>query len=286
MSGEMASEKDRIIDFIRKTIKLYDFEGAVIGISGGVDSAVAGALLVEALGPENVYGLLLPERDSAKDTIADSKLVCSFLGIDYSLKPITALVRTLGVYRMKPPARLFPRKMQERYSRGIWEKGKHPYIDDLKTAGGSSNRKNLAYYRTKHRFRMIRMYFEAEKRGYAVIGTTNLTELLTGFYIKWGDDSSDIEPIMHLYKTEVWALAAELGIPQKIIDKKPSPDIAPGITDEYALGMSYDKLDRILKKIRDGADSSAEAPADLQHVKAIMKAAEYRGIRNLNLLEN
>jgi len=281
----MSSEKDKIINFIRSKIMQYGFEGAVIGISGGIDSAVAGKLLVEALEKKRVYGLLLPERDSSKTTIADSRLVCSFLGINYSLKPVTPLVRKLGVYRMKPPAILFPRKIQENYSRSIWENNDAPYINDLKTAGDSSYRKNLAYYRTKHRLRMVRLYFEAEKLGCAVIGTTNLTELLTGFYIKWGDDSSDIEPLMHLYKTEVFRLAQELCIPQKIIDKKPSPDIAPGITDEYALGMSYENLDRILEKIRTGSSLSDENPEDVTRVRNIISAAEYRDIRNLNMLE-
>jgi NAD+ synthase len=281
----MSTEKDRITNFIRLKIKRYGFEGALIGISGGIDSAVAGKLLTEALGKEAVYGLLLPERDSSKRTIADSKLVCRFLGIDYSIKPITPLVRKLGVYRMKPPAGLIPRSIQENYTRSVWENNDDPYINDLKTSGGPDYRKNLAYYRTKHRLRMVRMYFEAEKLGYAVIGTTNLTELLTGFYIKWGDDSTDIEPIMHLYKTDVYKLARELNIPQKIIDKKPSPDIAPGITDEYALGLSYENLDRILIKIRSGVTLSNERPEDVARVKEILSAAEYRDIRNLNMLE-
>ncbi|MBI9106687.1 MAG: NAD(+) synthase [Spirochaetales bacterium] len=282
----MSSDKNRIVDFIRAKTEQYGFKGAIIGISGGIDSAVVGKLLVDALGRERVFGLLLPERDSSKTTVADSKLVCSYLGIDYALKSITPLVRKLGVYRMKPPARLFPRKIQENYARSVWEKNEDPYINDLKTSGGDAYRKNLAYYRTKHRFRMIRMYFEAEKRRYAVIGTTNLTEHLTGFYIKWGDDSSDIEPIMHLYKTEVFKLAEELGIPGKIINKKPSPDVAPGITDEYALGMSYENLDRILKKIRTNSDTAGENADDIERVRQIISAADYRNVRNLNLLEN
>ncbi len=285
----MTAEKDRIIDFIKSSIDHYGFEGAVIGISGGVDSAVAGKLLVDAVGRNRVYGLLLPERDSAKTTIADSKLVCDFLGINYSLKPITPLVRRLGVYRMKPPAGIFPRSMQERYAADVWKSTEEPYLNDLKTSGGDANRRNLAYYRTKHRFRMIRLYFEAEKRGYAVIGTTNLTEFLTGFYIKWGDDSTDIEPIMHLYKTEVFELARELRIPQKIIDKKPSPDIAPGITDEFAMGISYSRLDSILKKIRVAGSPDAgiedEPEEEVRRVREILKTAEYRNIRNLNLLD-
>ncbi|HAK46933.1 MAG TPA: NAD(+) synthase [Spirochaeta sp.] len=286
----MSSYIDRIIDFIRSSLDKYGYGGAVVGISGGIDSAVVGKLLTEALGPDRVLGLLLPERDSSKSTIADSRLVGDFLKINYKLKPITPLIRKLGVYRMKPPARLVPRRMQERYAEKIWNNTDKPYLNDLKTAGGEDNRQNLAYYRTKHRFRMVRMYFEAEKRGYAVAGTTNLTELLTGFYIKWGDDSTDIEPIMHLYKTQVFELAQELGIPRKIVGKQPSPDVAPGITDEFALGMSYDKLDRLLMKIRAEDESGipvlGESDADINRVREIIEAAEYRNVRNLNLLKD
>ena len=282
----MSFEYERIIDFIRTSIKRYDYSGAVIGISGGIDSAVAGKLLVEAIGAERVYGLLLPERDSSKTTVADSRLVCEYLGIEYSFKPITPLVRALGVYRMKPPARLFPRRMQEKYTEKLWHSTETPYLNDLKTSGGDANRHNLAYYRTKHRFRMIRLYFEAEKRGYAVIGTTNLTEMLTGFYIKWGDDSTDIEPIMHLYKTEVFKLAREIGIPERIIAKKPSPDIAPGITDEFAMGISYERLDYILRGLRENLPLTDVDEADIRRVRDILAAAEYRNVRNLNLLED
>ena len=133
----MSEEKDKIVDFIRTKLIEYDYKGAVIGISGGIDSAVVGGLLTEALGKEKVFGLLLPERDSSKDTVADSKLVCRHLGIEYSLKPITPLIRKLGVYRMKPPARLFPRKWQERYAENVWDEStEDPYINDLKTGGG------------------------------------------------------------------------------------------------------------------------------------------------------
>jgi NAD+ synthase len=280
----MSEEKERIVEFIRAQIAAHEFGGAVVGISGGIDSAVVGTLLTEALGKHNVFGLLLPERDSSKTTVADSVMVCEFLGIHYSIRSITPLVRKLGVYRMKPPAFLFPRKIQEGYARAQWLNTANPYINDLKNSGGEANRKNLAYYRTKHRFRMIALYYEAEQRGYAVVGTTNKTEYLTGFYIKWGDDSSDIEPIMHVYKTQVFELAKELGIPKRIIEKKPSPDIAPGITDEFAMGIAYGDLDRILQKIELDQSLSDEKQDVVEKVREILSSAKYRNTRNINLL--
>ncbi len=274
----------KIEGFIRENIAAYKYGGAIIGISGGIDSAVAGKLLVEALGKDKVYGLLLPERDSSPQTIKDSEFVCNYLNIDYKLIKITPMLRELGVYRLKPPSFWAPRALQNRYARGVWEKeAKRGYLSDLNTEGSIKFLESLAYYRTKHRIRMCTLYFEAEKRGWAVVGTTNKTEYRTGFYIKWGDDATDIEPIQHLYKTQVYEIAKELGIPEIIINKKPSPDIAPGITDEYALGLEYNDLDRILMKIEKNEDLSLENNAQVKKVIEILANVKYRNVRNLHL---
>jgi NAD+ synthase len=130
---------------------------------------------------------------------------------------------------------------------------------------------------------MVALYYEAEKRGYAVVGTTNKTERLTGFYVKWGDDSSDIEPLLHLYKTQVFELAQLLGVPRRIIEKKPSPDLAPGITDEYAMGIPYMDLDRILQKMESAVSLEDEDPELVKKVQEIVSAAHVRDMRNLSI---
>lgn len=278
--------RDKIENFIKTTIDKYSFKGAVIGISGGIDSAVVGALLVNSLGKENVFGLLLPERDSASETVNDSKLVCDFLGIEYKLKPISKILRSMGVYSLKPPAFFIPRSIKEKYVRDKWKElpKKDTFIEDLQNSGNKEFLEGLAFYRAKHRVRMCCLYLEAEKRNYAVIGTTNKSELKTGFYVKWGDDSVDIEPIMHLYKTEVKQLARDLKIPEKIIDKSPSPDLIPGITDEFALKVSYEDLDRILQKIENNSESLSEEDYEkVKRVKDILKTAEFRDIKNIML---
>ncbi len=113
----MSEEKERIIEFIKTQIAAYGFGGAVVGISGGIDSAVVGKLLTEALGKHNVFGLLLPERDSSKTTIADSVMVCEFLGIHYSVRNITPLVRqNWAVYRDEAARVSFPKGT---YRRGM-----------------------------------------------------------------------------------------------------------------------------------------------------------------------
>ena len=278
--------KERCVEFIRKTISDYQYDGCLVGISGGIDSAVVGALCVAAVGRKKVFGLLLPERDSATDTVSDSKLVCEALGIDYKIKSIKKTVKAIGGYALKPPTFFMPRKIQEKYVKDKWKELEttDAYIDDLEARGNTEFREGLAFYRVKHRIRMCALYLEAEQMNFAVVGTTNRTEMDTGFYVKWGDDSVDIEPIMHLYKTEVFELAHQLNIPEKIIQKPPSPDLLPGITDEFAMKITYSNLDRILKKINQNESLNGELEEDVKRVRKIIKAAKGRIIKNLNLM--
>lgn len=271
----------KIESFIKENIEKYGYNGAMIGISGGIDSAVVGKLCVDSLGKGNVNGLILPERDSSPETMEDAKLVCDFLGIEYKIVKISPILRKIGVYNLEPPTFFIPRKIQESYAKKEFKK--RSYINDLKNRGDKDFLKGLAYYRIKHRIRMVLLYFYAEQINYAVIGTTNKTELKTGFYVKYGDDSVDIEPIMHLYKTQVFELARNLNIPEKIINKSPSPDLIPGITDEYAMGISYNDLDRILIKMENNEDLSDEDKNMVEKVKNILEAAKFREIKNIHM---
>ncbi|KLO23368.1 NAD(+) synthase [Marinitoga sp. 1155] len=272
---------DMIKKFIVENLKKYNYNGVVIGISGGIDSAVVGKLCVEAIGNSNVMGLILPERDSSPETVNDAKMVCEFLGIKYKVINISPILKKIGVYNLEPSTFFIPRKIQEKYVRKEFKK--RNYTDDLMNKGDKDFLKGLAYYRIKHRIRMVLLYFYAEQINYAVIGTTNKTELKVGFYVKYGDDSVDIEPIMHLYKTQVFDLAKELNIPEKIISKSPSPDLIPGITDEYAMGITYKDLDRILLKIENNKDLSDENLDMVKKVKMFLKAAKYREIKNIHM---
>ncbi len=279
--------KEACVHFIKQTIEDYAYDGCIIGISGGIDSAVVASLCCEAIGRERVFGLLLPERDSAKSTVDDSKLVCDHLGIQYKIKNMKGILKKTGAYSLKPPASIVPRKIQEKYVQKKWQDlaEEDTFIEDLKGNGNKEFLEGLAFYRIKHRLRMCLFYLEAEQRNYAVIGTTNKTELMTGFYVKWGDDSTDIEPVMHLYKTQVYELARKLKIPDAIINKSPSPDLIPGITDEFALKMKYVDLDRILRKMEnDEKQLEEENQENVKRVREILKAAEKRKVKNLNLL--
>ncbi|MCF7928189.1 MAG: NAD(+) synthase [Spirochaetales bacterium] len=282
----MMQEIERISSFIEQTVEQHDFDGALIGISGGIDSAVAGAIAVKALGPDRVKGLLLPERDSARVTRSDSKLVCRHLGISRRTRTISGALRRLGVYRLEPPALFAPRRLQERYAaRRMNEDAQtDAFLEDLAGRGGRRLREGMAYYRIKHRLRMSLLYFQAEQENLAVLGTTNRSEWLTGFYVKWGDDSSDIEPLLHLYKSEIFNLAELLEIPESIRSKAPSPDLVPGLTDEAAMQISYQKLDRILIAKESGDAPPVDASAEeIDRVDRILSAAKKRSLRNLSL---
>jgi NAD+ synthase len=112
----------------------------------------------------------------------------------------------------------------------------------------------VAYHRVKGRLRAILLYYYAELENLLVLGTCNKTEKAIGFFVKYGDAAADIAPLESLYKTQVRQLAAFLEIPDEIISKPPSPDLLPGITDEYAIGLSYEMLDKILWRLEEEMD--------------------------------
>ncbi|TYB32832.1 MAG: NAD(+) synthase [Flexistipes sinusarabici] len=277
--------KDEIIDFIKTCVEKYEYEGAVIGISGGLDSAVTAKLAVDVLGKTRVLGLLMPERDSASETLNDAEMVCDFLDINRIVKPVTKGLKAIGVYGLEPSTRFVPRKIQELYVKKRIESTEGDvYLKDLKNEGDDDFRKGLAYYRAKHRMRMVCLYLEAEQHNYAVLGAANRTEYETGFFVKWGDDFSDIEPILHLYKKQVYELAEQIGIPEKIRSKPPSPDLIPGVTGEQMLKMSYDELDSILSAIDRGENLSNFDTVKVDRVKKLKNNTGKRKVKNLSLL--
>ncbi len=284
-SGDVSKHKiERIISFIKKSVQELGSSGAVIGISGGVDSAVSAALAAKALGRRNILGLLLPERDTPREAVRDALSVCKQLDISCSKIPVTAAIRSLGAYKLQPPAGLFPGVVQRSFVRKRWAEYAEqddPFVMDLLDQGDERFRRGLAFYRAKNRIRMCRLYLEAETRGYAVVGATNKTEYLTGLYVKWGDEAVDVEPILHLLKTEVVEMAKELNLPGAVIEKPPSADLIPGLTDQDTVGLGYKELDEAITRIEDGYASEKEP---YKRLKRILSAASRRRMKALNLL--
>lgn len=215
--------RDRIVDFIRQQVAAAGFQRAVIGLSGGVDSATSCFLTVEALGPENVLALRLPYRTSSPDTLADAQAVIDLLGIRSDTVDITPMV--------EPLFQRFP---------------------DM----GTVRRGNVMA-----RMRMIVLYDQSAAWRGLVVGTGNKTEALLGYTTLYGDAACAFNPVGDLYKTQLRQLAAALGVPQRIIEKPPSAGLWPGQTDEGELGFTYAAVDQVLYLLFDEGASPEEVIA-------------------------
>ncbi|MBU1291842.1 NAD(+) synthase [bacterium] len=245
-------------NFIKEYTKKLERDGVILGLSGGVDSAVIAALCVRALGPKKTFALIMPEKDSKKEHAQDALNFARELNIEAKLVDITPYLEELGVYKLFPLDKLLSlgklkgalvRKAYHFYER---KTGKLPFLESLSgfkdKEFNSYLTKGNAYYRAKHRLRMMLLYLYAELENRLVVGAANKSEYKIGYFVKHGcDDATDIMPLLNLYKTQVRELARYLNIPARIIEKPPSPDVMPGLTDdEEVIGISYEKMDLIL----------------------------------------
>lgn len=204
---------DEILEFTRRVVKDADASGVVLGLSGGVDSALAAALCARALGKDKVQGVLMPASFTPKRDIADAVALAKMLGIRTESVDIDGICNA--------------------------------FIKALNISGeGVKMRIPLANVRA--RIRMMILYFYANANNCLVVGTSDRSETLIGFFTKYGDGAADFFPIRHLYKTQVKDLAKHLGIPKRIVTKPSSPQLYPGhkLSDEVLL--DYDRLDPVL----------------------------------------
>lgn len=212
-----SNAKNRIVTFISKKAHDAVVKGAVIGLSGGIDSTITAYLTVDALGSKNVLGVLLPEKsNSSKQDIDDALEVSKLLGIEYKIIDISKILNS--------------------FSYAISDFDKYNL---------------LAYGNLKARTRMCILYYHANLLHRMVIGTGNRTELLLGYFSKYGDGGVDIEPIGGLFKTQVRGLGRYMNIPEQIIDKIPTAGLWHGQTDEGELGITYEEADKILSMLID-----------------------------------
>lgn len=280
LAFDAEAEVARITQGIRELLRTkINRRGLVIGISGGVDSAVCAALCVKALGAKKVFGLLMPEQDSSESSTSLGELVAQQLGIDYEIKNISSSLAAIGCYEWRDKAikNLFPAydgtwKNKIAIEGGVEGKINHFKLIVENPAGElHSALLPLNEYLTivaatnfKQRVRKTTEYFHAERLNYAVIGTPNRLEYDQGFFVKGGDGLADIKPIAHLYKTQVYALAKYLGLPDVICNAIPSTDtysLQQG-QDEFYFALPYQQMDLALWGYNHGIAAS-EVAAEL-----------------------
>ncbi|MCA1933327.1 MAG: NAD+ synthase [Calditerrivibrio sp.] len=199
---------DILINFIREETEKVGLKNLVIGLSGGIDSALVAVLALKAVGRERLFAYTLPYKSSSKESVEDAELLSKTFGINLQLIDIT------------PYAEAFFNTVK---------------VDSKLRMGN-----------VMARMRMVTLFDVSSKHQGIVLGTSNKTELLLGYGTWYGDLASAINPIGDLYKTQVWELSSYLGIPDRLIEKKPTADLWEGQTDENELGFSYRDVDRLL----------------------------------------
>jgi NAD+ synthase len=228
--------KNKIVSWIRGQVKHSGAKGIVMGLSGGIDSAVVAALCKEAVGRNKLLVLFMPCNSNPRD-LRDAKLVAAKLGLK------SKLVDLFRVY--------------------------NNFLRVLPSAGG------LARGNLKPRLRMNTLYYFANKLNYLVCGTGNKSELLVGYFTKYGDGGVDILPIADLFKRQVRQLANELKIPQAIITKPPTAGLWQGQTDEGEMGITYNELDDILDKFCNNKKQAASS-IKVNKIKRMYKSSGHK----------
>ena len=228
---------DQITAWLREQLAAAGADGFVLGLSGGVDSATAAALAVRAVGPPRVLGALMPCHSQPEDARL-AHLVADTFGIP------TVTVDLGGAY-------------------------------DALAAELPASEHRLAAANIKPRLRMVTLYYLAQSRNYLVLGSGNRTEILVGYSTKYGDSGVDLLPTGNLYKTQVWELARQLGVPQQVVERPPTAGLWPGQTDEGEMGITYAELDRVLAAIEAG-DTSGIEPATLEKVRRMIARSAHK----------
>jgi NAD+ synthase len=267
--------------------------GVVVAISGGVDSAVCAALAVHAFGASRVCGLMLPEREGASHSLARARSVAVQLGIAERVEDITPILEALGCYRRRDEA---IRSVFPEYAAGWKSKiaiagghaGTFNYFKLVVQSPSGDLRESrmpardylqvVAATNFKQRVRKMVEYYHADRLHYAVVGTPNRLEYDQGFFVKNGDGAADVKPIAHLYKTQVYALARHLGIPEEICSAPPSSDtysLEQG-QEEFYFALAHDKMDVALWAFNQGVD--ADELAAYLGIPAAQAAFIYRDI--------
>jgi len=239
-----------ISNFIESSLIESNTHGLVLGLSGGLDSSTTAILCSQVVNKDKILGLVMPGKNTSSADVKDAVRLAENLGINHQIIPIDLLIEPVIA--------------------ACSESLRHNYV-------------KMAIANLKPRMRMMVLYYHANAMNRLVIGTGNRTELLVGYFTKYGDGGVDILPIGGLYKTEVRLIAEYLNVPKKILEKKPTAGLWPGQTDEEELGIKYDLLDEILYLLTEKKMKENETAKKLEisldkvvKVKIMMLTAEHK----------
>jgi NAD+ synthase len=256
----------RVSDQIQEAIRSQVFQslrrrGIVVGLSGGIDSSVVTTLAARALGPDKVVALLMPERDSSAESAVLGRLLTSKLSVATIVEDISGMLEAAGCYRRQAEAirMVFPDfgdgyrfkitipSLLDGERLNVSELMVQPPNGEPRTSRMSpaAYLQLIAATNFKQRFRKLMEYYHADRLNYAVAGTPNRLEYDQGFFVKLGDGAADLKPIAHLYKSQVYALAEYLGVPEEIRRRKPTTDTfsLPQSQEEFYFALPYEQMD-------------------------------------------
>jgi NAD+ synthase len=252
---DYASLADEIADWLRYQMDQAGATRLVLGLSGGIDSAVVCALSTMAAGPSRVIAAIMPIH-SRLDDVRDAELVASTFEV---------IPRAIDLV---PAHDALIAAMPGEGAAGLEDANVDP--------NRQSKRRQLALANVKPRLRMTSLYYLANRYNGLVVGTGNKTELAIGYFTKYGDGGVDVLPLGDLDKTAVRGLARELGVPETVISKAPSAGLWEGQTDEAEIGVTYDQLDRALASISSDERNESIDPATMDRISALVAASEHK----------
>lgn len=257
LNFDFKKEEERIENFIKDEMKRLGKDGVLIGLSGGLDSSTVVYLAKNALGKEKILALILPERDSNLKNIENAKLIAKKLDLNFKEIDLSPFFGKMGIYELSIEKMPQNRKLLEGFIKklkipSLFAFGFPTFFSEGKKFKGFTGKifskyknETLALVNAKTRLRMVFLYYYAALENYLVCGTSDKTEWNIGFYD--GDAIVDIQPLIHLYKTQIKQLASFLGVPKEIIQKPSSGDLfGKGLPNEILIGLSYEILDSIL----------------------------------------
>ncbi|MCY1739358.1 NAD(+) synthase [Ensifer sp. SL37] len=276
---DRAAETDRIVSALRGQLRSMKKRGLVLGLSGGIDSSVSVALAVRAVGAKNVFCLFMPENDSDPESLRFGRLVAETFGVAAIVEDIGPTLKAMGCYERRDA---FIRELVPDYGDGWASKvvianaleGEGYNISSLvvQSPEGVQSKHRMppsvylgvvAATNMKQRTRKQVEYYHADRLNFAVLGTPNRLEYDQGFFVKNGDGAADVKPIAHLYKSQVYALAAHLGVPAEVCRRPPTTDTysLEQTQEEFYFSLPYDRMDLCLYGLNHGIEIEAVAKA-------------------------